>query len=128
MTQDLKAQIVEALELARLRVRVLSCRYSDEVRDHDRNHILPVFEQALALLTDPNVFIGRWEKMEDVPKSAQKFLIFCKRGPVERIECAKYLTNYDADLSGWYTHNVSYYGTDVVTAWAHLPEPPKGEK
>lgn len=75
-------------------------------------------KELLALLQDPNVFIGRWESMESAPENGTP-LLFTKDGGVE------------IGWLNWCPHVRKYYPSnedaDVLdpTAWAHLPTAPE---
>lgn len=64
----------------------------------------------------------QWQGMATAPKDENYVLIALQKGNAKRCVVAQYLNRERADLQGWYTHNLSYYGCDVVRAWMPLPE------
>lgn len=116
MTQDLKAQIVDTLK--RLQGTLEGYIYdSGDVPYSD-----PMCNDGMRLielLTDPNVFVGRWKT--DMSKAP------------ERDECL-YALSYSEDclsVSGYVgiekARKYCWSSIYKATAWAHLPPAPKKE-
>ena len=114
--QDLKAQILEDIR----RLQTVATR-------HGEVDVAMIAERSVALLKDPNVFVGRWNE----PKNGMPIKPGLKS--YEYVDCL-IVKNGDVFIRPWNCEHLCFddesrddHDCDVseITAWAHLPTAPE---
>lgn len=127
MTTDLKAQILEKLELKNADITKefsslcaqIPLKYQPIITEiaklGGRIGHNTLAKEIEPLLSDPNVFIGRWESMESAPKGVP---VLVRGGIAKKKTGDEWFTGMEEPL---YQRRIEW----DVKAWAHLPPAPE---